>query len=177
MQNKPEALDEAGILTLDKAKEAAACLKHEIGYMKTKVDLIGMFKGYGLGEAAIQDCLQKWGARAAQVIRRDPFKMLVAQIHGAGYDRCDRLYHEFGLPPRRLKRQMLKLWSDIKRDYSGHTWFSFSDKTKDINPKAIDMALRAKWLVTKECEGKKWITERNMAQAEAVLARHLARLS
>ena len=91
--------------------------------MKTKVDLIGMFKGYGLGERAIQDCLQKWGARAAQVIRRDPFKMLVAQIYGAGYDRCDRLYLELGLPPRRLKRQMLKLWSDIKKDYSGHTWF------------------------------------------------------
>lgn len=177
VQNKPEALAEAGILTLDKAKEAAACLKHELGYMKTKVDLIGMFKGYGLGGAAIQDCLQKWGARAAQVIRRDPFKMLVAQIHGAGYNRCDRLYLELGLPPRRLKRQMLKLWSDIKKDYSGHTWFSFSDKTKDINPKAIELALRAKWLVTKEMEGKKWITERNMAQAEAVLARHLTRLA
>lgn len=176
VQHQPEALEKAGILPLDKAKEAAECLKHETGTMRTKIDLLGLFKGYGLGERAIQDCLLTWGAKAAQVVRRDPFKMMVAQVRGAGYLRCDRLYQELGLPVRRLKRQMLKLWYDLQTDYSGHTWFPI-ERTKDITPKAVELGIRAKWLVVKEVGGRKWITERRKAAAESALAAHLTRLA
>lgn len=177
VRDNPQAIADAGILDLDKAKEAADCLKFEGDTQRTKIDLLGLFKGHGLGERAIQAALMKWGSNAGQVVRRDPFKLMVSGVPGAGYVRCDRLYQEMGLPLRRLKRQMLKAWYELNNDKAGHTWFGM-DTVKDVNQRAITLGIRAGWLVVREDEtGRKWITERTKAAAEAALASNLARLA
>lgn len=177
VRDNPEKLVEAGILDLEKAQEAAAGLKFHTNSQRTKIDLLGLFKGYGLGEKAIQGALLEWGARAGEVVRRDPFKLMVSGVPGAGYLRCDRLYRDLGLPMRRLKRQMLKLWYSLQTDSNGHTWFDWI-KTREVEPRAVQLGLRAKWLVTHEDhDGVKWITERRKADAEAMLAIHLKRLA
>lgn len=177
VRDHPEMLAEAGILEIEKAKEAAVCLKFEGDTQRTKIELLGLFKGHGLGERAIQSVLAKWGSRAGEIVRRDPFKLMVGGVPGAGYLRCDRLYHELGLPPRRLKRQMLKAWYDLHSDSNGHTWYSM-DQVKGTDKRALQLGIRANWLVTKKDEkGREWITERSKAAAETALAVHLSRLA
>lgn len=177
VRDEPEKIAEAGILTLEEAIEASKCLQHEGATQQAKIDLLGLFKGYGLGERAIQAALMRWGARAGEVIRRDPFKLMVEGVPGAGYLRCDRIYQELGLPLNRLKRQMLKAWYDLHSDSSGHTWFSYDRCTRGVSARAIELGIRAKWFVTK-VEGKtKWITERTKAVAESALSFNLVRLA
>lgn len=177
LRDTPEQISDAGILTLEQAFEAAECIKFQGDTQKTKVDLLGLFKGYGLGERAIQDALRIWGAKAATIAKQDPFKLMVEHVSGAGFKRCDQLYRDLGLPLNRLKRQMLKFWYELQTDSNGHTWFSW-EKARDVNPQAIELGLRAKWLVKKVDEtGRKWITESRKAAAESALASHLMRLA
>jgi len=177
LRDNPEKVVEAGILKDNQAKEASACLKYGSDVQKTKIDLIGLFKGFGFREKAIQDCLALWGAQSPQVVRRDPFKMMIAGVSGAGYKRCDRLYGDLGLPPHRLKRQMLKAWYDLQTDSNGHTWFS-RKQLSGVNVRAIELGIRSKWFVTKtDDHGAEWITIKRKAIAEESVASHLKRLA
>lgn len=166
-------------LTETKAIQAAQALVEISTYQETRVQLLDLLTKRGFGEHAIKGCIKKWGIRAAQIVRRDPFKMMLAKIPGAGFLRCDRLWCELGLPPDKLKRQVMAISYTLRSDMSGSTWHSKEHVLTQIrslvtgNPQpeqALRLAIRAKLLVQQEREGKLWIAETKKAHDEMEVA-------
>ncbi len=176
---------EDGFMSPWAAAEVAKQLTALHATERTTIDLFSLFAGKGFPRTAIKQCVGRFGARAAQIVRADPFKMLTADIAGVGFRRADKLYLELGLPPARLKRQMLAAWSALHDDSNGHTWSIEGAARKAILAAvgagaarfkdAIAMGIRARWLATRE-DSRLWITERSKAAAEERCALQLYRL-
>src|SRR5262249_40527514 len=139
------------------AREAAEDLERLAGMQSTKIDLWSILDGKGFPRNLIEDCLARWGSRAPERIRRDPFILLTSGLVGAGFVRCDALYLELGGRPDRLKRQTLALWHAIRTRGSGDTWFRKEHATQilrqalkaRVQPRpdqAIRLGVLARWL-------------------------------
>lgn len=106
LREQPERVMNDGIMGFADAADASRELEKFKATERTKIELSGLFEGRGFTGKAYTACIAKWGAKAPQVIRRDPFKLLTAHIPSAGFKRADKLYTDLRLPPARLKRQM-----------------------------------------------------------------------
>ena len=172
----PEKIAEAGILEFKKAQKASDCLQSHNGMEQTRIRLLELLHGQGFGAKSINQCIDKWGVTAPEVIRRDPFKMLVAGIRGAGYTRCDNLYLNLGLPPGRLKRQMLAIWYKLKTNRDGHTWVKLRSLGA-LSDKVIKYGLRAKWIAQRvDRAGVFWLADWQKAHDEISIANSLKTL-
>lgn len=166
------------------AQAASAELIEDKRFQNTKVELNGLFAGRGFHGKLIDESIIRWGVRAGEVIRANPFRML--GMSGAGFKRCDKLYTDLGLNPKALKRQVYCLLHAISIDRSGHTWFdSFNLECKlqeyipDAEPeRAFKLAIRAGMLSEyfDDCD-RRWLTTRFRAYAEEQIATHTKRLS
>lgn len=176
VRNSPELLATANILDLPKAKEAAECLEKFDGMEKTRVELLGIMHGHGFGGAAIDQCIKEWGVAAPELIRRDPFKLMVAGIKRAGFARCDKLYQTLGLNPSRLKRQMLAIWYKLKTNRTGHTWVNIRE-LGSVNERAMTLGLRSKWIATKsDSIDQVWYASGERAKDERSIAKCIGQL-
>lgn len=96
----------------------------------TTLELLDLLTGRGFPRGTVREAIREWGANAAAVVRRDPYKLM--RFRGCGYKRTDAMYMELGLPPGRLKRQALAAWYAIARDSEGHTWYPIGVAVKGI---------------------------------------------
>lgn len=182
----PEQIVDAGILAADQAELAAKSLRAAAAMEKTKIDLFGLFLGRGFSGRLVRDVIEKWGARAPEVIRRNPFILLTESMPSCGYRRCDKLYLDLGGKRNSLKRQMLAGWNSLREDSLGHTWYRVAwaadEITKqcglDTDPyRAIQLGIRGGWLsLYREDEKRKWVAEWEKANAERRLADSIRRL-
>lgn len=176
VRNSPDKIAAANILEYQKALEASECLKNKDGMEQTKIALNEVLNGFGFGSAAIDTCIKLWGVTAPEIIRHDPFKLMVARVRGAGYSRCDKLYLSLGLSPTRLKRQMLAAWYKLKTNRDGHTWVSEAHLGV-INERAMKLGLRSRWIAERTDElGRRWYADGQKARDEAAIAKHIKRL-
>lgn len=187
LRENPDRVADDRIMSRDNAREAAADLAKSAAVERTKIDLFGLFSGRGFNSKAITACIKKYGARGPEIIRRNPFKLLVDRIPSAGFKRCDRLYLDMRRPPASLKRQMLCAWNWIRSESSGHTWYPIEDVEKEIrqavdfaavNPvRAIILGKRAGWLATKRDDARRlWIADAHKAANEQTVADNVDRL-
>lgn len=187
MREQPGLVIEAGYLSEPLALEAAETLKDISAYEETTVALYGLLSGKGFGNKAITAAITAWGAKAADVISRDPYRMLIKQIPRAGYSRCSRLYEELGLNPAKIKRQTLCCWDQINNNRHGHTWVDgtwLADfLTETIGPKhaepvkALKLGLRVGLFAKrKNHEGILKVTTVARAVAEQQIADKIAEL-
>lgn len=187
LREEPGRIQEDRIMSLDAAKEAGAALAEGIAVERTKVDLFGLLDGGGFPGKMIDAAISLWGVKAPSIIRRDPFSLLVNDLSGAGFKRCDKLYCDLGYPRDRLKRQLIYLWNWCRESCDGHTWHDGPAAVKAlrdgipgeaVNPKrAIILGKRAGWLrLRKDEAGKLWIAESEKARNESEIARHIRRL-
>lgn len=167
--------------------QAAADLDRDSRFLATRLDLMSLFSGRGFSKHTIAACIARWGVDAARFVRRDPFVMLVNDIPGAGFKRCDQLFLDLGGNPARLKRQMIAGWDAVRQDTKGNTWHMyglfFEKVAKSVGngyartEAALELAKRAGWLVERESEGGlAYIAESQKSQNEADLACHVRRL-
>lgn len=174
-------------LTVEKAKKAAAALKIECELEDTKIELEGLLGGEGFQRKAFALILKKWGIHAPNVIRRDPFKLLVNNLPSAGFRRCDKLYLKLGLPPDRIKRQLLCVWNALQNDSSGDTWHTLQKAESELKKsvsgtsvnfrRAVMLGIRAGWLtIRKDDNGTPWIAEAKKAHNEQRLAEKIQEL-
>lgn len=182
LRKEPGRVQEDRIMGLDAAKEAGAALTEGIALERTKVDLFTLLDGRGFHGKLIDAVISEWGAKAPAIIRRDPFRMLVAELPSAGFKRCDKLYCDLGYPRDRLKRQLIYLTNWCRESSDGHTWHDGPAAVKalregipgepGVNPKrAIMLGKRAGWLrLRKDEAGKLWIAEADKARNESRLA-------
>jgi exodeoxyribonuclease V alpha subunit len=200
---QPEAASECvgRWLPIAKARAASEALKELAKLEDTKIELTNLFNGRGFPGALVEECCKKWGILAPARIRRDPFSLLVNGMTGAGFARCDRLYEDLGLPPGRIKRQLICMWHIIKSDSSGHTWFNADAVVEEFRRKigrpeveepardgrkrkkkrgasfVVKFGVRAKWLATQRDDaGVLWIADAERARAEASAAERIIEL-
>ena len=154
---------------------------------ETEIALLSLLSGKGFATTAMRKCVQKWGVHAPQIIRANPFQMMFANIPGAGFKRCDRLYLELGGRPEKLKRQALSGWYAVRNCSSGSTWhrdgvfrqgvIEAVGTSRSRFEAAMALSVRGRLLVCKvEADGKAWVADPGQAGNERQLAYHLARL-
>jgi exodeoxyribonuclease V alpha subunit len=123
LRERPATVATDGILPADVAFRAAATLEKEAKYEQTKIDLVGLLggRGFQLG-AVVKEVIALWDTRAPDVIRRNPYALLLKKVTSCGWKRCDALYLDLGHDPARLKRQALAALWIIGEQRDGHTW-------------------------------------------------------
>lgn len=167
------------------AQAAAAELRIIAKFEDVKIALTDILAGRGFSSKLPDDCIREWKLHAADVIRRDPWKLLVKGFSSCGFNRCMRLYSDLGLPMNRLKVQTIACWHALHSDNSGSTWCpkqkaidmlcaSMGAGVKLRPDKALRLGIRARWLsVKKDQNGDTWIAEHEKAMDEWRLAEKL----
>jgi hypothetical protein len=177
-----------GTLSADKANAAAIVLRDLAGLEDTKIQLVNLFAGRGFPGALVDECIEKWRILAPARIKRDPFCLLVEGLTGCGFARCDRLYMDLGLPPDRLKRQMICLWHVLHSDTSGNTWIEATTAlgklgemvsgTRLQKKKAAKLGIRSGWLAKHRDEaGVLWFADGERGRDEKFVAEKLIQLA
>ena len=160
---------------IEQATSLAAALQEDEAIERIKLDLQTLLENRGFPKKTAKAAIEQWGNRASEIIRRNPYKLMI--FEGCGFKRCDSLYLDLGLNPTRLLRQALAGWYGIARDTEGHTWYGKEwaeayirgniGGTK-INPeRAITLAVRAKLLAEQDgmlAEYQKAKNERSIAE-------------
>ena len=85
------------------------------------IEITNLLQGRGFPKSLPRQCIKRWGNRAAEVIAKDPYRLMA--FRGCGFKLCDALYLRLGLNPARLRRQALCGWYAIASDNSGDVWF------------------------------------------------------
>ena len=178
-------------IPLRRLKDASASLREFASTEDVRIELTNLFDGRGFSHKLIDICIKKWGIHAPRRIRHDPFTLLVNKLPSCGFDRCDRLWSDLGLPPERIKRQLMCLWRALQENGDGNTWHSMQLARDVILQKisgvptdkvdwrrAVKLGLRSRWLTSRVDEhGKWWLAIGEQARDEAELAAHLVRIS
>jgi hypothetical protein len=187
------------VLNIETARKASEELRAVAKLEDTEIALMDLLSGRGFGSQLMKQVMAKMGALAPERIRRDPFVLLAMRFPGCGFLRVDKLYKDLGLPVTRLKRQLFALLHAMRTDGNGHTWFSGAELAVKLRQaidgltprveKVVQLGVRGGWLavwrepdevdaVTGEVtkRGMVWVTEREKAVNEAVIARQVERL-
>ena len=186
LRNDPEDVAAKGIMSLEDAREAAQTLHDEAAFESVKVELLSMFAGRGFGNRVIKECIRLWRHRAGELVRRNPYLLLLKKLPGCGWKRVDRLYLELGHPPARRKRQTLVAVAELRNSQSGDTWRPASvigDAIAKAVPvgadplRALRLGIRAGVIARrKDSAGEVWLSEGSKARNEQAVAEHVRRL-
>lgn len=194
-QRAAEALTKAR-LSVDPAMcfGIAEILRSKQATEAVQIELTSLLAGRGFPRTTTRNAIQRWGAKAARIIRRDPYRLMVFQ--NCGFKKTDAMYLDLGLKPDRLKRQALCAWYSIASDSDGHTWFpafrASNYITQNItgaavNPElAMQLAIRAGVLgqeysrgvsgpLIQDASGLRWIAEGKNSRHEKQIAEIAAR--
>ena len=166
------------------ARKAAEYLRRFASTEKAKIELIGLLDGRGFPKKIVDLALEKWGNRAAETIKRNPYRLLT--FRGCGFLGTDKMWCDLGLPVDRLKRQALCAWYALANDSEGHTVYPIDFARKSIMEKvtghadaraierSLELSIRSKLLATYEDNGSTWIADGPTARSEERLAGYLA---
>lgn len=122
LRETPEAIrDILPSFDLAKAERISLWLKERFATEQTTIEISELMKGRGFPKTTTRHAVREWGNRAAEIISRNPFKLL--KFKGCGFKRCDAMYLSLGHDPNRLRRQMFCLWYGMRSSGEGHTWF------------------------------------------------------
>ncbi len=180
LRENPEAVANKGIMSIDDAREASQSLHDEAGFEPVKIELLSLFAGRGFQAGKlIKACLQRWGGRAAEMVRRNPYVLLLRKFPSCGWKRIDKLYIDLGHRKNRHKRQALCAVYHLRLDSTGHTWFPAQQVGEAIastigsgaDPlRALRLALRARLLVRRNDATQVWLAEAGKGRNEATVA-------
>jgi ATP-dependent exoDNAse (exonuclease V) alpha subunit len=167
LADEPDTVVADGILLPAVAKAASETLKRDRAVGRVKLEITSLLAGRGFQLAkVITESVARWGAKAGQVIRRNPYALMLAGITSAGFKRCDKLYLDLGLPPARLKRQALLAEWYFSEEGNGSTWYRAEKVIAFIERhirngaaglRACRLAIRAKRLAIRRVGDERWL--------------------
>jgi exodeoxyribonuclease V alpha subunit len=164
---------------LQKAEAAAKALQSRAALEDCEIALVGLLDGRGFPHAIATQCIAAWGNKAAEMIERNPYLLLL--FPRCGFGLTDAMYLDTGLNPNRIKRQALCATYELSSDTDGHTWHPKERLIQAVqgkvssataNPiKAAKLAVRAGLLVSRrDAEGQLWFSETAKAASEWMVA-------
>lgn len=170
----------SGHFTDEKAVEAAKYLQGEFRLESCTIDLADLFHKRGFPKATVKKAIQRFGNRAADLIRTNPY-LLLAGFRGIGFKRADQLYIDLGHPPGKLKRQALCAADKLNRDTNGHTWMPVEEAIRGIEgnvggaelkvARALKLAKRNGIIATRrDDQNKLWVAFGKRARQEEYVA-------
>lgn len=182
-QNPEKVARDCKWLSIEKAKAAASALIQAQEFQETRVRLMDLFVGRGFPGKLVDLCIEKWKVLAPTLVKRDPFRLLTSHMPGCGFLRVDRLYLDLGLPPSRMKRQVMACWHVLHSDMSGSVWYSREEVTRGMAAlvsgqkfrpeRAIEIARRVGLIVVEERGGREWIADAVAAANEQYVSERL----
>ena len=154
-------------LSIENALEASKFLQLSEQTERTKMSVFGLLKGRGFPKKAVDSAITKFGAKAASIIARNPYRMM--EFSGCGFAKTDKMYLDLGMNPSKMKRQALCAWYAVSKSGSGDTWVRFfevknflkeqiASATVDVE-RAMTLAVKAKLLSQKFHAGQRWVAE------------------
>lgn len=191
MRTDPGRVAATGLLTPEQATYASRVLARLVRHQEAFLSLSTLFAGQRMPLGIITACVDRWGSRAVEIVRRDPFVLMSLPGFVVGFARADSLYLALGGDPNRLKRQILFLEHAIRTDRDGHTWRRAVDLGADLAAElekrpgtaaprivdAIKLGLRAGRLARRrDREGQLWITTTSADRDEQDVASKALRL-
>jgi exodeoxyribonuclease V alpha subunit len=108
-------------LRYEDAEAIAEELNREAGIESCTLDLMDLLAGRKFRKSTAKLAVKEWGNRAAQIIRRNPYRLM--QFKGCGFRLCDNLYLDLKLDPHAIRRQGLCIWHTLAKDTEGHSWY------------------------------------------------------
>jgi exodeoxyribonuclease V alpha subunit len=172
--------DKIAFLTPTNAEAASGKLKQAKMLEDTTIALLDLLDGRGYPKKSIREAIQRWGNRAPEMIRVNPY--LTVAMRGVGFAIADKLYLDLGKNPARIKRQTMCLEHAILNDGSGHTWFdalkwcqsTLREKIASANVdvgRAVKLGVRTKRLAFRRDDSDKpWVAYRRHAESEKAIA-------
>lgn len=121
LRSDPARVVSAGVLSQEDALAAQQILRQHEQTERVQLELLSLIAGRGFGRRLVQEAIGIWGARAAAVVRANPYQLLLRGLPGAGWKRVDRLWLDLGHPPLHPKRQVLAAVAYLEQGH-GHTW-------------------------------------------------------
>lgn len=199
LREEPERAAEALIkvrlsVSVESCQAVAALLQTKYATEAVQIELTSLLAGRGFPRTITRNAIQRWGAKAARIIRRDPYRLMVFQ--NCGFKKTDAMYLDLGLKPDRLKRQALCAWYAVASDSEGHTWFPAMRASNYIvqnltgaevdATRALELAIRCRALgeeysrgingpIIEGNDGLRWIAEGKNARHEKQIAEIAAR--
>lgn len=167
----------------EKARISAKFLVGEQRLESCSIDLVDLLGGRGFPKLTPQRAVKRWGNKAAEFIRRNPY--ILMKLPGCGFLRADKLYLDLGHNPNRLKRQALCIWHHLDSDNEGHTWHRIADVMRGLRgkvsgatidgPRAVKLAKRAGILsVYRDSRDELYLAESIRAAHESQIASLIA---
>lgn len=187
LRTNPEAVAEAGVMPLSEAQDASSSLRDEVGNEAIKIELLGLFAGRGFqGGRLIKACIDRWGVRAPELVRKNPYRMLLAKLPSVGWARADKLYRDLRLPLAAMKRQALAAVYHLRQDGQGHTWHRAETVGTAVRQligegadplRSLRLAERGRMLrILRLPAGERWLAEAGKAANEARVAERVREL-
>lgn len=180
LRESPDEAARACSFSVDVAREASEAFKLIQDEEQLTIELEGLFGSHGFPKKTAKNAIKKWKGKAAEVVRRNPYRLMT--FPRIGFGKTDALYMALQLPAARLKRQTLCIWNALCKNSDGHTWFpkivgetsirQHVGSANKLDPnRAIALGCRAN-LLGKHVDdfGKVWIAEGAKARTEARLA-------
>ena len=176
-------------LTEEQAREAATYFQtHKDREIVTR-DLEELLAGGGFPKKLIEKLIEKWGAKAVELIRENPFRLMV--FKNVGFGKADKLYLQLGGNPTTPERLGWCVHNALHKDREGHTWRPFEFGTQsikqavagaDTQPTFGIFTFGILWAKTYghihariDEKGREWIAEGDRAATEAKLANQVHR--
>lgn len=182
LQHQPETVAVRGVMSHKAALVASVSLSACSAFQDTKIALLGLLSGRGFQLAVVmREAIRLWTVRAPDVIRRNPYALMLRRVPSCGFARCDKLYLDLGNRPGRLKRQALCLWHWLRTEGEGHTWHSCLRAEQvlnsligaDADPLRVMRLGKRAGLFAVRHEGGNWIADARNADNERRLAEHV----
>lgn len=186
LREQPDiAADAVGVhgFTADRAVEAGKYLANLTDLEGCTIELVDLLDKRGLPKTTARRALARWGNKAPEIIRRNPYALM--NFRGCGFTRADQLYLDLGLPVEKLKRQAYAAWYALAANTDGHTWHPVETACQGIVSKvasvnvdeaaALLLAKRGKLIATRrDADGNLFVADAKKAAAEARCAEYIA---
>jgi exodeoxyribonuclease V alpha subunit len=187
LRDQPARVAYDKLLTATTAHAASAVLHQHRETERVTIDLHGLLAGRGFGGRAIRAAILAWGAAAADIVRTNPWRLLLEDIPGSGWKRVDTLYRDLGGDQAALKRQAMAGWYALREAATGSTWHPQGLWTRGVYQQveqgtareddALRLAVRGRLVEQSPAEIEAgWLADPRQASNERAVAYYLARL-
>jgi hypothetical protein len=121
LRTQPLRAVAAGVLGENEARAASKCLELSAGRERVLLELLSLLAGRGFGRKLPTEAIALWGERATQVVRKNPYLLMLRDLPGAGWKRCDKLWLDCGRGAAHPKRQVMAAIAYLREGH-GDTW-------------------------------------------------------